>query len=188
MDDAHDEDGAAVVAEHEGTGSGSLRSEDLADTPGTVARAGDEQGDAAAGDVCVSGPGVGEMVPRTPQREQDIDREDDQGRADETLAHGLNAGWNGKMKRDDGDAEGGHRERVSESVEQAETHALAPAAPHTGDVRDSGEVVVVEAVAQAQQQAGDEREFKRRGHRRYRVSLRRTARLRNAVATQQRSG
>ena len=63
------------------------------------------------------------------------------------------------MQKDDGDPEDGDGEGVTEGVEEAEAHAFAPVALNAGDVRDGGEVVVVEAVAQAEQGAGEEGEL-----------------------------
>ena len=68
------------------------------------------------------------------------------------------------MQQNDGGAEESHGEGVAEGVEKAETHAFAPGALDAGDVGDGGEVVVVEAVAQAEQGAGEESEFECRRH------------------------
>ena len=68
------------------------------------------------------------------------------------------------MKEDDGGAENGDGEGVAESVEEAEAHAFAPGALDAGDVGDGGEVVVVEAVAQAEESTGEKSEFERGRH------------------------
>jgi hypothetical protein len=54
---------------------------------------------------------------------------------------------------------------VAKGIEEAETHAFAPGALDAGDVGDGGEVIVIEAVAEAEQGAGEEGEFESRGHR-----------------------
>ena len=63
------------------------------------------------------------------------------------------------FEEDDGGAEDGDGEGVAEGVEEAEAHGFAPVALEAGDVGDGGEVIVVEAVAKAQEGAGEEREF-----------------------------
>ncbi len=112
----------------------------------------------AAGD----GSGVGAAV--TEPGDGDVDREEDEGGADEALADGIEAGRNGEVKGDDTDAERGDGEGVAEGVEQAEAHAFAPVALNAGDVRDGGEVVVVEAMAQTEQGAGEKGELEGVGH------------------------
>ncbi len=54
---------------------------------------------------------------------------------------------------------------MSKRVQQTESHALPPAALHTGDIRNGRHVVIVKAVAQPQEETGDKREFKRGRHR-----------------------
>ena len=68
------------------------------------------------------------------------------------------------MKEDDGGAEQRDSKRVAESVEQAELHAFAPVALDAGDVGDGGEVIVVEAVAEAEEEAGEKCELERGRH------------------------
>ncbi len=53
-----------------------------------------------------------------------------------------------------GDAERGYGEGVAEGIGHAQAQAAAPVALHGGNVGDGGEVIVVEAVTQPQQQAG----------------------------------
>ena len=53
---------------------------------------------------------------------------------------------------------------MAEGVEEAEAHAFAPGALDGGDVGDGGEVVVVEAVTEAEEGAGEESEFEARRH------------------------
>ena len=159
VEDADEEDGGVGVVEAEGVGAGCVGIEAAADLPAAILRAGDEESNAAAGwqggvgvavrgDATVAEPGDG-----------DVDREDDEGGADEALADAVEAGRDGEVEGDDTDAEGGDGEGVAEGVEQAEAHAFAPVALDAGDVGDGGEVVVVKAMAQAEQGAGEESEL-----------------------------
>ncbi len=100
----------------------------------------------------------------TEKADEDVDGEDDEGGSDEALADGVHVVREGEVKEDDGGAEKSDGEGVAEGVEKAETHAFAPSALDAGDVGDGGEVVVVEAVAQAEQGAGEESEFECRRH------------------------
>jgi hypothetical protein len=68
------------------------------------------------------------------------------------------------MKKYDGGAEKSDSKGVTESVQETEAHAFAPGALDAGDVGDSSKVVVVEAMAQAQESAGEKGEFERRKH------------------------
>lgn len=161
MDDADKEDGGVAVSEAEVCGLGKSGVAKPADAPGEIDGTGDEEGDAAAGEG-------GRVVPAGAVMAEpgdcDVEGEQDEGGADETLADGVHAGGQGEMEGDDGDAEDGDGEGVAEGVEQAEAHAFAPAALDAGDVGDGGEVIVVEAMAQAEQSAGDESQLKRVGH------------------------
>ena len=108
------------------------------------------------------GGGVGAAVAEP--GDGDVDREDDEGGTDEALADGIKARRDGEMEGDDADPEGGDGEGVAEGVEQAEAHAFAPVALNAGDVGDGGEMVVVKAMAQAEQSAGEEGELERVRH------------------------
>ncbi len=160
VDDAYDEDRAAVVAEGEGIGFGCVGVAKAADAPGAVSRAGDEKGNAAAGDVVM----VGIAGFAAEEADKDVDGQDDEGGSDEALADGVHVVRKGEVKEDDGSAEESDGEGVAEGVEEAETHSFAPGALDAGDVGDGGEVVVVEAVAEAEEGAGEEGEFERGGH------------------------
>ena len=59
--------------------------------------------------------------------DEDVNREDDEGGADEPLADKIHAGRKRETKDDDGNAEQSDGEGVAEGVEDAEAHALAPA-------------------------------------------------------------
>ncbi|MCU1224367.1 MAG: hypothetical protein JWQ42_2460 [Edaphobacter sp.] len=159
VDDAYGEDGAAVVAEGEGVGLGGVRVAEAAETPGDVAGSGDEQGDAAFWDGVMMGAGFAAQ-----EADEDIDGEEDEGRSDEALADGVHVRREAEVEEDDGGAEDGDGEGVAEGVEEAEAHGVAPVALDAGDVGDGGEVVVVEAVAETKEGAGDQGEFERGGH------------------------
>jgi hypothetical protein len=160
VDDTYDEDGAAVVAEGEGVGFWGVGVAEGADAPGGVARSCDEKGDAAAGDVVV----VGCAGFAAEEADEDVDGEDDEGGSDEALADGVHMVGKRDVKEDDGGTEDGDGEGVAESVEEAETHSFSPGALDAGDVGDGCEVVVVEAVAKAEESAGEKGEFERRRH------------------------
>ena len=126
-----------------------------------VACSGDEQGDAAAGSgvvvmvlrVCGGGRRRGRRWPRAM-------------RVAPTSRSPMASMCCGEadVKEDDGGSEDGDGEGVAEGVEEAETHAFSPGALDAGDVGDGGEVVVVEAVAEAEEGAGEEGEFEARRH------------------------
>jgi len=160
MDDAYDEDGAAVVAEGEGVRFGGVRVTEAAKTPSDVAGSCDEQGDAALGDDVM----VGSAGFAAQEADEDVDSEDDEGRSDETLADGVHVRRKAEVKEDDGGSEDGDGKGVAKGVEEAEAHGVAPVALDTCDVGDGGEMVVVEAVAETKEGAGDESEFERGGH------------------------
>ena len=157
VDDADGEDGGAVVFEGEGAGPRGGGVAEAAGAPGEIAGCGDEQGDAAAGVGVLAGLAAEEG-------DEDVGGEDDEGGADEAFADGVEVGGDGEMEEDDGGAEEGDGEGVAEGVEEAEAHALTPVGLDVGDVGDGGEVVVVEAVAQPEESAGEESEFQGRGH------------------------
>ena len=128
--------------------------------PGGVAGSGDEEGDAAAGGGVV----VGCAGFAAEEADEDVDGEDDEGRADETFAYDVHVAGQPDVKEDDSGAEDGDGEGVAEGVEEAEAHAFFPGALDAGDVGDGGQVVVVEAVTEAEEGAGEEGEFERGGH------------------------
>ncbi len=128
--------------------------------PGGVAGSGDEESDAAAGGGVV----VGCAGPSAEEADEDVDGEEDEGGSDEALADDVHVVGEGEVKEDDGGAEDGDGEGVAEGVEEAEAHAFTPGALDAGDVGDGGKVVVVEAVAEAEEGAGKESEFERGRH------------------------
>ena len=92
------------------------------------------------------------MTVRAPRRKQDIHGEDDQRSAHKAFANRIQTARQREVQGDHRDAEQGDGAGVAQGVEQAKAHALTPAALHAGDVGNGRKVVVVEAVAQAQQQ------------------------------------
>jgi hypothetical protein len=154
VDDAYGEDGGAVVAEGERGGLWGDGIGEAADAPLGVACSGDEQGDAAAGS------GVVVMVSRfaVEEGDEDVDAESDESCSDKSLADGVHVLGEADVEEDDGGSEDGDGEGVAECVEEA------PGALDGGDVGDSGEVVVVEAVTEAEEGAGEESEFEARRH------------------------
>lgn len=125
-----------------------------------VACSGYEQGDAAA--RC----GVVVMVPwfAAEEGDEDVDTESDECGADESLADGVHVLGEADVEEDDGGSEDGDGEGVAEGVEEAEAHAFAPSTLDGGDVGDGGEVVVVEAMTESEEGAGEEGEFEARRH------------------------
>ena len=101
--------------------------------------------------------------------DQHIDGEDDERGADETFADGIEMCGEREMQEDDGGAEEGDGKRVAKGVEQAELHAFAPVALDAGDVGDGGQVIVVEAVAYAEEETGEKGELERGRHARSKV-------------------
>lgn len=160
VDDPYGEDGGSVVAEGEGVGLWGGWVGEAADAPLGVAGSGDEQGDAAARrEVVVAVVGFA-----TEEGDEDVDGEGDEGGSDEPLADGVHVLGQAEVEEDDGGSEDGYGEGVAECVEEAEAHAFSPGALDGGDVRDGGEVVVIEAVTEAEQGAGEESEFEARRH------------------------
>ncbi len=85
------------------------------------------------------------------------DAEQDESETDEALAPVIKALGQAEVELKNGDAESCYGEGVAKGVGHAEAQSAAPIALHGGDVRDGGEVIVIEAMAQAQQQAGAQR-------------------------------
>lgn len=87
----------------------------------------------------------------------DANTEHDEGEADEALGPVIEALGQTHVQLKNGDAECGHGKSVAEGVGHAQAQAGAPVALHGCDVGDGGEVIVIEAMAQAQEQAGGQR-------------------------------
>jgi hypothetical protein len=85
------------------------------------------------------------------------DAEQDESESDEPLAPVVKSLWQAEVELEDGDAEDGYSEGVAEGVGHAEAQTAAPVALYGCDVGDGRQVIVVEAVAQPQQQAGAQR-------------------------------
>src|SRR5580698_4485634 len=82
------------------------------------------------------------------------DAEKDEREADEALGPVVEPLRQAHVQLEYGNAERGYSEGVAEGVRHAQAQAAAPVALHGGNVGDGGEVIVVEAVTQPQQQAG----------------------------------
>ena len=129
VDDADDEDGAAVITEGEGVGPGGVGVGEAADAPGGVACSADKEGNAAARDVVMMIRGF-----TTEEAEEDVDGEDDEGGANEALADCVHVMGEREVEEDNSRTEEGDRESVAESVEKPKPHAFAPGALNAGDV------------------------------------------------------
>jgi len=159
VDDTDDKDGALVILKGEGRRLGSIRVAQTANLPARVARSRDEEGDAAARDVMTMAAG---FAPK--ECNEYVNGQDDKGSADQALADAIQVPGHGKVQEDDGRAENGHGQRVAQRIEQAELHAFAPISLHAGNVGDRGEMVVIEPMAKAEEDAGDQCEFERGLH------------------------
>ena len=69
-----------------------------------------------------------------------------------------------QQRPDRAGAEDGDGEGVTESIEQAKSHAFAPVVLNAGDIGDRGQMIVVESVAQAKEKTGDKCKLKRGRH------------------------
>ncbi len=159
MDDSDEKDRTAIVAERKGFGLRGARVAKAPDAPGGMLDSGDQECDAAWGDEMR----VASLL-ASDKADEDVDGEDDECGSDEALADGVEMGREAKVEEDDCGSEDSDREGMTESVEEAKAHAFTPGALDAGDVSDSGEMVVVEAVAQAEKGAGEQGEFERGGH------------------------
>ena len=98
------------------------------------------------------------------QGAEDVNAEDEEGEADEALGPAIDADGEIDSEEDDDEAEGGNHDGVAEGVDHAETHGGAARLLDADDVGDGGDVVVVEAVAEAEQGSGEECEIERVVH------------------------
>lgn len=96
----------------------------------------------------------------TKEGDEDVDGKDNERGAYESFADGIEVVGKSEMQKDNRSPQDCDRDGVSERIKQPKPHSLTPGALHTSDVRDGSEVVVVEAVTQPEQGAGDESEFK----------------------------
>lgn len=95
---------------------------------------------------------------------EDVDAEDEQGEADETLGPAVDSGGQADAEKNDDGAESGDGEGVAEGVDHAEPEGGAPGRLDADDVGDGGDVVVIEAVAKAEHGCGEERDVERGVH------------------------
>jgi len=86
----------------------------------------------------------------------DTDAENDQCDADQPFSPMVNALGQAEVQLQDCDAERGHSEGVADGIGHPQSESAPPVALHCCDVGDGGKVIVVEAVAQPQDQAGAE--------------------------------
>jgi len=149
VQNADDEDGFAVVHPLKALGLRGLGIETSPDFPGEPEDAVDGDGEAALN----AGVGVAVCV-FAEDAGNDADAQNDEREADEALGNVVKVLRQAHVELEDGDAEGDDGESVAQGVGHPEAQATAPVALDGGDVRNGGKVVVVEAVAQAQEQAG----------------------------------
>lgn len=101
----------------------------------------------------------------TKEGDENVDRKNYECGPHEAFADGIESVGKSEMKKDDGRPHDRNRNGMAQCVEQAKTHAFAPATLHARDIGDGSEVVVVETMTQSEEGAGDESEFKGRRHR-----------------------
>ena len=148
---ADDEYGFAVVHPLEALGLWSRGIPGTADAPAEPQHAVDGDGEAAL-DAAMA------MAVRVLAQDagDDADAEDDERKADEALGPVIESFGQSHMQLQDSNTEGGDGEGMAECVGHPEAQAAPPVALDGGDVRDGGEVIVVEAVPEAQHKAGTE--------------------------------
>uniref|UniRef100_E6PZP4 Uncharacterized protein n=1 Tax=mine drainage metagenome TaxID=410659 RepID=E6PZP4_9ZZZZ len=140
------EDGAFAVVPGEKRGSLAVGLEKGKQLPVESAKEVDGGCDAA---LHVVGVGVG-----MEEASDDGDAKHDEGGSDESLGEPIKPCGQGNVKLYNQDAESDDGERVAEGVEQTKAHGAHAAAGHGGDVGDGGEMVVVEAMTQAEDKTG----------------------------------
>ena len=160
MDDTDDKDRTLVISEGEGRRLRSTGVTKASKLPTGITHTGDEQRNAAARNVVMT-TGVWFTAKKA---DEDINGQNNKGRADQALADAIQVPGHGKVQEDDGRTENGHGQRMAQRIEQAELHAFAPISLHAGNVGDRGEMVVIEPMAKAEEDAGDQCEFERGLH------------------------
>lgn len=95
---------------------------------------------------------------------EDIDGEKNQRRTYEAFTDSVEMVGKAEVQKDDHCAKHRNHHGMAECVEQTEPHPFAPGALHAGDVGNGRQVVVIEAVAQPKQRAGEQGEFERGRH------------------------
>lgn len=163
MDNAYNEDGTLIVLKGERLWPGRIGIKAALNMPAGISRSRDKQGDAAAGNVMMM------FLAAAEKRDHDVECKQDQRGADETLADGVQVPGQREVQKDDGRPEQGNGERMAQRIQQTQLHAFTPVALNAGDVGDSGQVVVVEAVAKPEKKTGEECELERRRHARSKV-------------------
>ena len=99
-------------------------------------------------------PGLGQDRAFAPdERAQHVEREHDEGQPDQALGPAIHAARKRELEADDDRAQHGYGSSVSQGVHQAEPHGSRGTCLDAGDVGDGGDVVVVEAVAEAEDRA-----------------------------------
>jgi len=155
VNEADNEDGFGV----DGVGDGVVRNwvRGVISIPG--------QADAMEG-VAEKGVSVfGQVTGLEDEGAEDVDAEEEEGEADEALGPAIDASRQIDSEEDDDEAEGGDHDGVAEGVDHAKTHSGVARLLDADDVGDGGDVIVVEAVAEAEQGSGEEREIERVVHR-----------------------
>ena len=98
--------------------------------------------------------------PSGEDRPQHIHSEDQQRKPNQSLGDAINAMRQRKLKHDYRSPQHRDHGRVSDRVEQAQSHPTPAIRLHTGDVGDGRDMVVVEAVAESKDRRGQERKLK----------------------------
>ena len=85
----------------------------------------------------------------------DLHRQGDEGDAYQALTENVEMCWQRQVQKDDRGTERRDRECMPKRIQQAQPHTLPPPPLHARDIRDSGQVIVIEAVPKTQQCAGE---------------------------------
>ena len=108
--------------------------------------------------------GVPGVAFTTKEANEHVKRKHDQSGAYEPLTNCIHVARKSEVKEDDGRSENGNRKRMAQCIEQPKPHAFAPRALYAGDIGDCGKMVVIEAMPEPEQSAGEQSEFERRRH------------------------
>ena len=93
---------------------------------------------------------------RNTKRSQNINSKDHQCETNQTLCPAIDASGQTDSQQDDDRAESRDGERVAQGIDHAEFHGDAFRRLHADHVGDRGNVIVVEAVAEAEHSCGEQ--------------------------------